>query len=708
MVKMSELKNLIVIDITDYEDTVLSPTGIGATDAHNIKEIKGKGTLLIKNTSQKSRLWNLSCDLKETINTNLNKELNVGAINPNQEFKQEYEIQNLKEPCLKVIETFDAERDISGKINNAFLYENTNKCNLKIDLTNTLEIPFTEITVTKEIPPLLQDIDIKSPNVGNAELGQEEGKKILTWKIENLPPKQTATLEVLCIVNVKERKDQNLGNLRVNYLIDNKILTLIKPEVRGETDSMSGVTREEGSNPATWDCNVEFINDSEFKVRLEYVKVSHNIPTGSENVVSETPNIELDPEQSWEKDFLVDGQNVPDLASEIEFTPLFGVITRVIGEIIKEPTIYHVLSTEVHKTINPPEVAAYANTDMTIVNSIPNLGTSNIDHLEIIDEIPPDFVPPLKDKDLKIEVKNMGGVFEIQNKVEFIEALEINPDDQNPDSKHIITIRLKGLKSQVPPNSEISMSYPILARNPKPEVRYNTPVEVKANVFIKGKEFIISPPEEPVINIKYVARKLKTLKSVKPGLSEGEFSISVRIQNKGDVELENIVVTDGIPSGFALTEFTPPVGTIHEKGKESEVKIKIPELLGGKSININYNCSGTGDYPRTEPHVLVLGRDSSGELSTPSESISKTLSRSKEIEIDGIFNEFTRKINGGIKTDELGALLEDNMDKLPPGPARHQFAHFIKEIKSMGNVVVVGNISDEILSKLNDLRKNYA
>ena len=526
------LKNLIVIDITDYEDTVLSPTGIGATGAHDIKEIKGKGTLLIKNTSQKSRLWNLSCDLKEIINTNLEKVLTVGTVNPNQDFKQEYEIQNLKEPCLKVIETFDAERDLSGKVNNAFLYENTNKCNLKIDLTNPLEIPFTEITVTKEMPPLLQDIEIKSPNFGNAELGQEEGKKILTWKVENLPQKETATLEVYCVANVKERKDQTLGNLRVNYLIDNKILTMIKPEVKGETDSMSGVTREEGSNPATWDCNVEFINDSEFKVRLENVKVTHKIATGSEGVVSENPNVELEPEQSWEKDFPVDGQNVPDLASEIEFTPLFGVISRVIGEIIKEPTIYHVLSTEIHKAINPPEVAAYANTDMTIVNTIPNLGTSNIDHLEIIDEIPPDFVPPLINKDLKIEIKNMEGVAEIQNKEEFIEALRINPDDQNPDSKHTISIRLKGLKSQVPPNSEIVMSYPVLARNPKPDVRYNTPVEIKANVFIKGKEFIISPPEEPVIKIKYVARKLKTLKSVKPGLSEGVFSISVRIENK--------------------------------------------------------------------------------------------------------------------------------------------------------------------------------
>ncbi|MFX1277633.1 MAG: hypothetical protein ACFFAT_21650, partial [Promethearchaeota archaeon] len=272
---MSELKNLIVVDISDYENTLLVPSGIGAIGEHDIKEIKGKGIFLIKNTSQKSRLWNLTCNLKEVVNTNLEKVLNVGSVDPGQDFKREYEIQNLKAPSLKVLETIDAEREISGIVNNTFLYENSNNCNLKIDLTNTLDIPFTEITVTKEMPDIFQDIDIKSPNFGNAELGQEEGKKILSWKVENLPGKETASLEVYCVVNAKERKDQNLGSLKINYLINNKILTMVAPEVRGLTDSMSGVTRDEGSIPAMWDCNVEFLNDSEFKVRLENVKVTH-------------------------------------------------------------------------------------------------------------------------------------------------------------------------------------------------------------------------------------------------------------------------------------------------------------------------------------------------------------------------------------------------------------------------------------------------
>ncbi|MFX1338867.1 MAG: hypothetical protein ACFFDK_09680 [Promethearchaeota archaeon] len=705
---MSELKNLIVVDITDYENIVLAPTGIGATGDHAIKEIKAKGTLLIKNTSDKSRLWNITCDLKEVLNTNLEKVLNVGSINPAQEFKKDYEIQNVKEPVLKVLEVLDAERDISVTANNAFLYENANKCNLKLSLTNTLEIPFTEITVEKELPSFFQDIEIKAPNTGTADQVEKDGKRNLNWKIQGLDAKETAKIEVYCTVIAKERKDQSLGGLKVNYLVNNKILTMINPEVRGETDSMSGVTRDEGTNPGTWDCNVEFINDSEFKVRLEDVKVSHKIPTGVETVVSETPNVELNPDSSWERDFPIESANVPELESEIVFTPLFGVITRVIGEIIKEPTYYHVLSAEVHKAINPPEIAAYANTDMTIVNTIPNKGTSTFDSLEIIDEIPPDFVPPLM-KELKIELKNPDGTVAIQERAEFIDKIEIAPDDQNPDSKHLITIKLKSLEKQVPPGAEVLMSYPLLAKNPKPEVRYNTPVQIKTNVPVKGKEFIISPPEEPVIKIKYVARKLKTLKSVKPGLTEGEFTITVRIQNKGDVELENIIVKDKIPEGFTLTEtnFDLPFEMVG-----SEMQIKIVELRGNDSVNINYSCSGQGDYPRTEPAVIVLGREGTGGTSSktaPSATEvphAADLSQSKSVKVHEIFSSIFQKVEQGITGFQLSEILETKRDELPPGPILHQMMQFAKDLKE-NTKIIVGEARDKVIAKLTEFKNKY-
>jgi len=708
---MAQLK--IEIDIADEENTILAPTDIGATGEHNIKEIKAKGTLLVKNETQKSRLWNLSCDLKEIVNTNLSKDLNIGAINPGQEYKNDYEIQNPQEPCLKVVETFDTEVANSGVINNTFLYENANKCALKLDLTNTLDVPFTEITVVKELPEYFQEIEIKSPSIGSAEQGEAEGKRVLNWKIQGLGAKETAKIEVNCTVVPKEREDKSIGKLKLNYLINNNKLTRIDPVIRGETDSMSGVTRDEGSNPGTWDCNVEFMNDSELQVKLEQVSVTHKIPTGVETVVSETPNQALDSDATWDKNFPIESPNVPELASEIVFTPLYNVTARVIGEITKEPTYYHVLSAEVHKAINPPEVDAYANTNMTIVNTIPNKGTSVFDTLVITDEIPSDFIAPLM-KEIKIEVKNSEGVIEIQERKEFVDNIAISPDDQDPDSKHIITIKLKDLQKQVTPGSNMVISYPILAKNPAPEVKYNTPVEIKANVPVKGSDFVISPPEEPVIKIKYVARKLKTLKSIKPGLSEGEFSISVRIQNKGDVELENLVMKDKIAAGFTLTEFTPPEGTTHKVNQEGELEVKIVELRGGDTLNINYNCSGSGDYPRTEPTINVLGREgvesSATGSSGPSEDATvvpkATVTDSKSIVVSEIFQEIKKKLDQGITGIQLGEILEGKRDTMPPGPVLHQIMLYAKDLKKQAKIIV-GSLRDEVDAKINGFKEKY-
>jgi len=119
---------------------------------------------------------------------------------------------------------------------------------------------------------------------------------------------------------------------------------MINPEIRGLTESMSGIDRNKGSEPGLWDCNIKFINESEFQVKLEEVKVSLEIPTGVKTVVSQTPNRLLNPDQSWDFDFQVESEDIPELKSAIEFTPLFVVIRRVIGEISKESTIYTVSS----------------------------------------------------------------------------------------------------------------------------------------------------------------------------------------------------------------------------------------------------------------------------------------------------------------------------------------------------------------------------
>ncbi|MFX1589138.1 MAG: hypothetical protein ACFFC1_13375, partial [Promethearchaeota archaeon] len=437
---------------------------------------------------------------------------------------------------------------------------------------------------------------------------------------------------------------------------------------------------------------------------------------GTETVVSQTPNRLLNPEQSWIYNFQVDSKDVPELSSAIEFTPLFVVITRVFGEINKESTIYPVLSAAIEKVINPPEVDAYANTDIQIENIITNNGSSIIDSIRIIDNIPQDFTCPLLNQ-IAINLHDI----DISSRIDFTNKIEINPSDQNPEIQHTITIELFNLSDQFLPNSKLNIKYPLVARNPRPptETLYKTPVKIEVNTPVEGKYYVDEPIDEPEIKVKYVKRKLKTLKSIKPGVSEGEFAISVRIQNKGNVELENILIKDKIPRGFNLSQIEIDAYEVNKLGEESELQVKIAELKGNDSFILNYSCSGQGHYPRYEPEVIVQGReglDQTSEISSQNlESSSLTETKVSEISIEKkaviheLFNSIFKKIDQTITGTELGIFIEGMRDNIPPGPILHQFMQFAREIRtSSAEKVIVGSLRDEVLTKLKEFKDIYA
>ena len=700
-------QNLIIVDITDNEIAYLDGSS-------NLKEIKGNGRLLIKNPSQKSRLWNLNCDLKEIVKTSFNsRELNVGILDPTQEFVSDYELRNLKAPTLKIEETFDTDISDREKINNTFLFQNDNKCLLKIILENPNNLPILEIKVFREIPEIFHEIEIKNPTKGDSNIKDEVGRKSLTWEITSLNGHEKAELEIFLTVNMKTLTEQELGSLKVTYLVNNYQLSMVNPEVRGLTDSMSGVETEEGAIPGLWNCSVEFINESEFQLRVEDVRVSHKIITGSETVVSQTPDKILNPGDAWDFNFQVESRDVPELNSKIGFTPLYLVISRVVGEIIKESTVYSVLSATINKNITPPEVDAYANTDLTVVDTILNDGSSPIEKIIISDEIPVDFIPPSIG-----EITIMLDDLVISEREKFIQKIIVDPNDQDFSKNHQICIELYKLSSEFTAGKEMVVSYPLVAKNPRPptETLYVAPVKLKINSVIEGKLLEIVPEEEPQIKIKYVKRKLKTLKSVKPGFNEGEFSIAVRIQNKGGVVLENVIVKERIPSGFKLTEFTPPEGTSHEIVQiagETELQIKFIEIKMGTTIIINYNCSGEGNYLRSEPNVVVLGRENIESADNSSHSRISTsmpqlhLDSSQLSLINDVFIELYKRVDQTITGEDLGSLIEDIRDLFPPGPALHQIQSFARELISMGDKLIIGTVKDDILSKLKSFENRY-
>jgi hypothetical protein len=692
------MSDLIIIDITDEEMPVLD-------GSHNLIEIPGTGKVVVKNPSDKSRLWNSILDLKETVNTDAEKVMEMGIINPGKQFETTYTIDNLEKPCLKLKETFDTNREMPNNVNNVFLYDRANPSRLTIKLTNKVDLPISDIKVTRHIPDFVEKIEPPTAEVGNVEVNKDK----VIWTVNSIQPQSSALLHLDLKAVIDSIDEKELGKTTVTYLVNDHQLTMMEPEIRGLTDSLSGVTTDESATPGKWDCNVEFINDSEFKVKLEDVKVAHKIATGDETIVSESPNETLDADESWDKDFQVESQNVPELKSSIEFTTLFKVITRVIGEINKEDTVYPVINAKVEKLISPPEVNAYANTDMEIENTITNIGTASIDTLKITDELPEDFVPP-EIKDLKLRLFGENETIEIHNQKQYVKKLEITPPDLSPETSHTLNIELMKLGDEFTANNEFKLIYPLLAKNPKPANNYMTPIEIAANTAVLGKDFVTDEKSNPEIDIKYVKRKLKTLKSIRPGASEGEFDISIRIQNKGDVELENVIMEDQIPAGFDVSNLFPE--DVDYEVSQNKLSVHIDELAGNDSLSIKFTCVGSGEYPRTEPRVIVKGRSAAPKKETPSTGPDLSASEDTSPKLEGalydLFENLHNKIDQVVSAAELASAIESIRDELPPGPKLHEFMEYARELKELGEEKVIGDLKDRVVRKLQSFQAEFS
>lgn len=312
------MANLIVIDITETEWIKLDSLG-------NLNKINGHGKITIKNPSNKSKLTDLNCDLKEIVNTTIDsKEINLDELNPSQEFNKSYQIQNLKKNSLIITELLNPPKE-------------DNRCRLKITLRNPLKLAISDIRVSKELHDHFDNIKFESLNIGTTRIKTLAGIRILEWDIINLDAKSIA--ELLIHFNMEDSKRKNsIGSMHISYTINNYQLTRLNPEIRSNTNILCKISKQK-SGEGFLDCKVEFSNTSEFQVKLENVKIVSQETTGVKTVASQTPNKVLNAGETWINLFQIKSQKSLELNAVVDYSPLFVVITHVNGNIEKESDI---------------------------------------------------------------------------------------------------------------------------------------------------------------------------------------------------------------------------------------------------------------------------------------------------------------------------------------------------------------------------------
>ncbi len=124
---MAETK--VIINMTESEYTELN-------DNNSVKSMKTTGVLKVINPSAEHRLWNLRMSLANIDFTNLKKENAKESLEPGKEWLFDYEVPNIKEPILKLVETFDTSKSAEG-INFNYTLGNADETTIKLSLQNT-------------------------------------------------------------------------------------------------------------------------------------------------------------------------------------------------------------------------------------------------------------------------------------------------------------------------------------------------------------------------------------------------------------------------------------------------------------------------------------------------------------------------------------------------------------------------------------------
>lgn len=583
----------VIVDLSEKVDCLLSGD-------NKVKSISAKGVLTIKNPSRKNKIWSCELRLEGISSTSLKDERYAvgevpagGSWNLNYNIPVENPIVVLKE----IVNTFPKAEAVSW----AVPYNRTTPIKCIISLSNPSDVFVKNIELVKKIPRGFGDPTIEPPHTGKAEYVSE--RREVVWKNFDLAPGAEAKLVINMAVKADDIKPLGAGEIVLNYHVIGSTVSSLSPTLYCISDIRFGIEPAESpSKPNLWDCTLEFYNTSEFVEILMNIE-SSLVSDGKKTVVSISPDVELLPQQHWSHKFQVESFEFPVFETNFDYMVAYEVKKSVHTTVIKEETLLPVMKIEAEKVFAPPEVDAYDKTPMSVTVNVFNVGSADLDAVSIIDTVPEDFKAPTPDK-VKVILADQD--------VTRNATVTIEPPSAPVERLKEVKIAVTGLSKigGFRPGQTLKVTYPIIAWGPKPNVKYATPMKVFCNISPPGLEgeFVRLEERPPEIMVKYARRAVRIFKeAVTPGAEKNQYVVPLVIVNSGDVNIENILVKDFIPSGFKLVSWKPEElkPKVEETTEGLILSLVLERLEPKQEIQFSYVIEGSGRYVRREPQVTI-------------------------------------------------------------------------------------------------------
>ena len=592
---MSEHKS-VIIDIEETEKTRIG-------ELSKMDSIETNGVLSVNNVSERARIWNVRVLLGDSRSgTDIEADsLPAGEVDVGGKWETDYSV-DVKAPILTLTEIYDTCGEVATEEPHwAYVHGKNNRVKITINVKNETDGQLSDVILNKTIPPELSDITIDSVKSGNAEF--DEGTRQVVWKDLVIYPNEESTLVIGCIARVEDAETKAAGEIVVTYKGEGQQRSKLKPDMTALTEFLTGIESAE-NEPNQWEIILECSNESDLMVRLDKAEVFLAPEDGSEKVkkIEEAPAFAMTPGQEWSTKFEVGSKSPPKCTQEVTYTPMNVVANRVIGTVEKTPQSIPVVHIEYTKVFDPPEVNSFDKTPVEVVIEVKNAGTAKINDIVIVDNLPDDVMPPRKEH----VTVSIGGV---EYTGEY--NVTIDPDDQDPEAPHKMTFEILGLKDTVgelKPGDTLKVEYAIMTWRNRPEKEYPSPIQCDANTYPAGiTATVAGEGDTHKIGIVYKKRRISVKKAINKGSEAGAYVILVVVENKGEVTVENVSITDWIPQGFEYVSTDPAEEepSVHPTDDGTNLKWKWTRMNPGDKLSLRIAVKGDGEYERREPEVTT-------------------------------------------------------------------------------------------------------
>ena len=525
--------------LSETEKSVLNPDG-------TIRKQFIDGELILRNSSKKHRAWDIEVHLESIDSTDFGDRVSsVKELDPTEETAIPYTASGPRMLVLKESIDTESSRDEEPSLSMVFS-DSPQEIEINIEIENVSPAPLYDVEVKRTIPEsfILPDDSIYSVE-----------KDSVVWDIGRMNIGEKKNLAISARVNTESVEKINAGVTSATYSSEATVSRTRFDRVSGSGRQFSYVNAEEDDRPGVWHCTCVFENKSSFVVSLSGATVRL---IGREDPILEVSDIRQDvpPEGKWDSMVKrVESDDQPSFTQEIRFSILPRVSVQSSGTVELKEQQLTVLDAALQKRFDKSRIKSYISSKIETVITLENTGTSEINVLRVLDDIPGIFDTP-NTEDISIEIEGTE-LKQEQYRIDLVNGTQLEEKYVSPDREGNSLRMTIGTSAPLglQPGKAVVIRYPLLAPDPSPRNELLVaPIKVDFSSERFGPVATRTVDKPPIISVVHKRRNISTGKEVFPGGKPGQYEIMLMFHNSSDSALDDLALHDIVPGTFSIEE----------------------------------------------------------------------------------------------------------------------------------------------------------